>query len=314
MPDEGLGRVGAPRRPERHPVDRGPRAPDRRERAAVRQVDHQRGARPVGVDGAQARGEPRDAPARVRAAVERVEHDHDLPVGVAQARLLRQHADARLLEHPTPAASAARSLRYWPGTCRAAPSRRGRRARRGPPSAASCRSSTRASSLRASGVYQWAWQAGDVAAIDVAGFVSELKDHAIDHGFHVHDERHFVETYSLRQTWEVDLHPEEACGGPLDLHLSLEVDPRPLLAFEDLITGAARGVLAAEQIATADHIGRGRFGLNIVCGWNQAEFDMFGIEQDGMTTATPAARNGSRSSSASGRRRRPSITTAATTG
>ena len=47
--------------------------------------------------------------------------------------------------------------------------------------------------------------------------------------FHVHDERHFVETYSLRQTWEVDLHPEEACGGPLDLHLALEVDPRTLL-------------------------------------------------------------------------------------
>jgi hypothetical protein len=31
----------------------------------------------------------------------------------------------------------------------------------------------------------------------------------------------------------VDLHPEEGCGGPLDLHLALEVDPRVLLAFED---------------------------------------------------------------------------------
>ena len=46
-----------------------------------------------------------------------------------------------------------------------------------------------------------------------------------------------METYSLRQTWEVDLHPEEACGGPLDLHLALEVDPRALLSFEDVITG-----------------------------------------------------------------------------
>lgn len=60
-----------------------------------------------------------------------------------------------------------------------------------------------------------------------------MKAHAIDHGFHVHDERHFVETYSLRQLWEVDLHPEEACNGPIDLHLSLEVDPRVLLGFED---------------------------------------------------------------------------------
>jgi hypothetical protein len=74
-----------------------------------------------------------------------------------------------------------------------------------------------------------------VAVIDVAGYVAELKDHAVDHGFHVHDERHFVETYSLRQAWEVDLHPEEGCGGPLDLHLSLEVDPRVLLSFEDVI-------------------------------------------------------------------------------
>jgi hypothetical protein len=74
-----------------------------------------------------------------------------------------------------------------------------------------------------------------VAVIDVAGYVAELKDHAVDHGFHVHDERHFVETYSLRQAWEVDLHPEEGCGGPLDLHLSLEVDPRTLLAFEDTV-------------------------------------------------------------------------------
>jgi hypothetical protein len=74
-----------------------------------------------------------------------------------------------------------------------------------------------------------------VAAIDVPGFVADLKDHAVEHGFHVHDERHFVETYSLRQAWEVDLHPEEACNGPIDLHLSLEVDPRVLLAFEDEI-------------------------------------------------------------------------------
>ena len=72
-----------------------------------------------------------------------------------------------------------------------------------------------------------------MAFIDVAGFVSDMKSHAIDHGFHVHDERHFVETYSLRQLWEVDLHPEEACDGPIDLHLSLEVDPRALLGFED---------------------------------------------------------------------------------
>jgi hypothetical protein len=72
-----------------------------------------------------------------------------------------------------------------------------------------------------------------MAVIDVAGFVADVKSQAIDHGFHVHDERHFVETYSLRQLWEVDLHPEEACAGPIDLHLSLDVDPRAMLGFED---------------------------------------------------------------------------------
>jgi FMNH2-dependent dimethyl sulfone monooxygenase len=36
-------------------------------------------------------------------------------------------------------------------------------------------------------------------------------------------------------------------------------------------------IVAAKQIATSDHIGRGRFGVNIVCGWNQDEFEMFGI-------------------------------------
>lgn len=74
-----------------------------------------------------------------------------------------------------------------------------------------------------------------MAVIDVAGFVADLKGHAVEHGFHVHDERHFVESYSLRQAWEVDLHPEEGCGFPVDLHLALEVDPRVLLSFEDLI-------------------------------------------------------------------------------
>jgi FMNH2-dependent dimethyl sulfone monooxygenase len=38
-------------------------------------------------------------------------------------------------------------------------------------------------------------------------------------------------------------------------------------------------VFAAKQFVTADHIGHGRFGLNVVCGWNADEFAMFGVEQ-----------------------------------
>ncbi len=93
-----------------------------------------------------------------------------------------------------------------------------------------------------------------MAVIDIAGFVADLKDHAVEHGFHVHDERHFVESYSLRQNWEVDLHPEEGCEGPVDLYLSLEIDPRVLLGFEDAVIeradvrGSARRVPLPAQL------------------------------------------------------------------
>ena len=38
-------------------------------------------------------------------------------------------------------------------------------------------------------------------------------------------------------------------------------------------------VFAAKQFVTVDHASRGRFGLNLVCGWNQDEFEMFGVAQ-----------------------------------
>jgi alkanesulfonate monooxygenase SsuD/methylene tetrahydromethanopterin reductase-like flavin-dependent oxidoreductase (luciferase family) len=38
-------------------------------------------------------------------------------------------------------------------------------------------------------------------------------------------------------------------------------------------------LIAAKEMVTADHIGGGRFGLNIVAGWNEGEFQMFGVTQ-----------------------------------
>jgi alkanesulfonate monooxygenase SsuD/methylene tetrahydromethanopterin reductase-like flavin-dependent oxidoreductase (luciferase family) len=38
-------------------------------------------------------------------------------------------------------------------------------------------------------------------------------------------------------------------------------------------------LIAAKEMVTADHIGSGRFGLNIVAGWNEGEFAMFGVAQ-----------------------------------
>ncbi len=71
--------------------------------------------------------------------------------------------------------------------------------------------------------------------VDIAGFIIDMKVHAADHGFHIHAEKHFIESYSLGQVWEVDLHPAEACEGPLEMLMILEVEPRTILAFEDLL-------------------------------------------------------------------------------
>jgi FMNH2-dependent dimethyl sulfone monooxygenase len=38
-------------------------------------------------------------------------------------------------------------------------------------------------------------------------------------------------------------------------------------------------LIAAKEFVTADHVGGGRFGLNIVVGWNEGEFEMFGVSQ-----------------------------------
>ena len=38
-------------------------------------------------------------------------------------------------------------------------------------------------------------------------------------------------------------------------------------------------LIAAKQFVTADHVGQGRFGLNLVVGWNEDEFEMFGVKQ-----------------------------------
>jgi alkanesulfonate monooxygenase SsuD/methylene tetrahydromethanopterin reductase-like flavin-dependent oxidoreductase (luciferase family) len=51
-----------------------------------------------------------------------------------------------------------------------------------------------------------------------------------------------------------------------------------IIAFSTLHVAMINPVFAAKQMVTADHIGGGRFGLNIVCGWNADEFGMMGID------------------------------------
>jgi FMNH2-dependent dimethyl sulfone monooxygenase len=52
---------------------------------------------------------------------------------------------------------------------------------------------------------------------------------------------------------------------------------RAIAAFGTVHVALINPVFAAKQIVTADHVGQGRFGLNIVSGWNLGEFDMFGV-------------------------------------
>ncbi len=78
-------------------------------------------------------------------------------------------------------------------------------------------------------------------------------------------------------------------GGPSDFHgttLETVTWASGLLAATERITifGTVHAplfhpLIAAKEFVTADHIGCGRFGLNIVAGWNEGEFEMFGISQ-----------------------------------
>jgi alkanesulfonate monooxygenase SsuD/methylene tetrahydromethanopterin reductase-like flavin-dependent oxidoreductase (luciferase family) len=78
-------------------------------------------------------------------------------------------------------------------------------------------------------------------------------------------------------------------GGDTDLHgetLETVTWATGLLAKTERITvfGTVHAplfhpIIAAKQCVTADHVGKGRFGLNIVAGWNEGEFEMFGVQQ-----------------------------------
>ena len=54
---------------------------------------------------------------------------------------------------------------------------------------------------------------------------------------------------------------------------------RHIAIFSTVHVPLVHPVFAAKALMTVDHVSRGRAGLNIVCGWNQEEFDMFGHRQ-----------------------------------
>jgi len=52
-----------------------------------------------------------------------------------------------------------------------------------------------------------------------------------------------------------------------------------LIVFGTVHAPLFHPLIAAKQFVTADQVGEGRFGLNIVVGWNEDEFQMFGVTQ-----------------------------------
>lgn len=60
---------------------------------------------------------------------------------------------------------------------------------------------------------------------------------------------------------------------------ALLASTRRLTVFGTVHAPLIHPILAAKQFVTADRVGHGRYGLNVVCGWNSDEFAMFGATQ-----------------------------------
>jgi alkanesulfonate monooxygenase SsuD/methylene tetrahydromethanopterin reductase-like flavin-dependent oxidoreductase (luciferase family) len=77
-------------------------------------------------------------------------------------------------------------------------------------------------------------------------------------------------------------------GGETDFHGSvletltwatgLLANTKRINVFATVHTAFIHPVVSAKQLATADQLGHGRLGLNIVAGWNKPEYDAFGID------------------------------------
>lgn len=76
-------------------------------------------------------------------------------------------------------------------------------------------------------------------------------------------------------------------GGETDFHGSvletitwatgLLAHTKRINVFATVHTAFIHPLVAAKQLATADQLGSGRLGLNVVAGWNQPEYEAFGI-------------------------------------
>jgi FMNH2-dependent dimethyl sulfone monooxygenase len=69
------------------------------------------------------------------------------------------------------------------------------------------------------------------------------------------------------------------CFESLTHSAALAAATENIAIFSTVHTPFVHPVFAAKSIATIDHVSGGRAGLNIVCGWNEPEYAVFGIEK-----------------------------------
>ena len=74
---------------------------------------------------------------------------------------------------------------------------------------------------------------------------------------------------------ETDFH--HAVLEPMTWATALLAATERLVVFATLHTAAHHPVVAAKQLATADQVGHGRVGLNVVAGWNRPEYEALGL-------------------------------------
>ncbi len=77
-------------------------------------------------------------------------------------------------------------------------------------------------------------------------------------------------------------------GGDTDFHggvletvtwaAGMTAHSKNIQVFATVHTAFNHPIVTAKQLATIDHLGGGRIGLNVVAGWNKPEYDAFGVE------------------------------------
>ena len=85
-----------------------------------------------------------------------------------------------------------------------------------------------------------------------------------------------------------------------------------IMVFSTFHVPVGHPLLAAKMGATADHISGGRWGLNIVAGWNPEELAMFGVDWREHDDRYAVATSGRRCSSSCGPSRARATSMAAT--